>query len=136
MIHIVKQKVSDPGPLRACMDLTYSFLYRASDELTELLSKNTVSSVQEISVVIHNKMALASPARERKDSSFGRFLKSLTSDDPDNIVLTGIELKGLLHHAEETADAEVVPSINHHYSIRYEDVRKMHAVLVEKSNAQ
>ena len=131
MIHIVKQKVSDRRTLRALM--VRPFLLGFSDGLTEILSKHNVSSIHETSAVIHNKMALASPARERKDSSFGRFLNLLTSDDPDYIVLTGFELKGLLHYAEETADAEVVRELGQQplHGVDGADAEEVHRGVVQ-----
>ena len=110
-------------------DMVYDVSERLHSNLTEL--KLTTSTIKDLTVVLHNKLAFLRPVRNRENTLWGRWLNKLKLEDPHHVDLNGIELKTLLALTEETADIEIEYSSKQMYSVPYNEVNSMYETLKE-----
>lgn len=75
---------SDGGMLKGCLQFSMG--------LDKEFSKKNSKSKSDLTILLNNKIAIAKPAYERRETIFGKLFNKLLAEDAEYIQLSGIEL--------------------------------------------
>ena len=99
--------------------------------LDALFSEQTSNDVENIIVLLKNKLSFARPARQRNKNAIGRLINKISGADPHNIEIEGIILSAILALLDEAANIIINPKKT--YLIPLEEVEKI-IVRLKKPN--